>query len=211
MTRLHTSTRSGFTLIELLVVIGIMGVVTTLGVTAFAAIIGEWRETKAMVVLDNNVTFVFEHIENDLSDVLSAELSGVSIAGEDRTWKDEKKFKDAPDQDDRIIIPVQGNSSTNTILKPSSINYELKHVNGESYLVRSISDLGKNEWSKESNIIDGVDTVAFDIQYATDSGWVDEWTASALPKAVRVGIAVANRDNHNLQLSRKAVFTIAVQ
>ena len=214
-------TRHGFTLIELLMVIALMGIVTTLATKSFVGMLTHWREVKIMADLENSADKVLEEIAVDLSDVLSADISGVSIVGIDDEWSDNKQHKVAPDQSDRIIIPIQGAHYTSDENIAKSIQYALVHGdtmdgNRKSSLIRTTGSgtLGNPNFEEGAitlDVIEDTDTLAFDIEYATDTDWVDEWNESTLPKAIRVGIVVAKRDQPYYQISRKAVFKVAVQ
>ena len=210
--RIHRTSHSGFSLLELLVSIAIMGVVTTLGVSAFSKMTTQWLETKTMTELENNVETVFESVGKDLADTLSAEVSGHSIVGEDREWINPKEHNPFEYKDDRMVIPVQGVKDGVDIAV--AVQYAIVRNAETTSLKRSTAPLGSDKWLNPLDLIAGVDTLSFDIEYATDnveSPWVKAWTASTLPKAVRVGIVVADRDNAYYQVSRKAVYTIAVQ
>ncbi len=208
----HMTKKRGFSLMELLVVIAIMGVVTTLGMKALSLMMSEWREAKIMTDLERQTLTVFESLEDDFSEILSAQLSGISLLGEDKEWVDESRFKAAPDKSDRIVIPVQNLPKKDKKLdKAWSVQYEVQHNEGVSSLYRSTAELGSDKFNSPQDIITGYNTIAFDVQYSGADGWVDEWSSTELPSAVRVAIVVSDKDHPYLQLSRKAVYTIAVQ
>lgn len=212
MNTVHMTKRRGFSLMELLVVIAIMGVVTTLGMKALSLMMSEWREAKIMTDLERQTLTVFENLEEDFSEILSAELSGISLLGEDKEWVDESRFKAAPDKSDRIVIPIQNlPKKKKSLNKAWSVQYEVQHNESIATLYRSTGELGSDSFNTPQDIIPGYNTIAFDIQYSGDNGWVDEWSSTDLPDAVRVAIVVSDIDHPYLQLSRKAVYSIAVQ
>ena len=211
MNTVHMTKRRGFSLMELLVVIAIMGVVSTLGMKALSLMMSEWREAKIMTDLERQTITVFQSFESDFSEILSTQVSGISLLGEDKEWVDESRFKAAPDQSDRLVIPIQGLVHNKNIDKAKSIQYEVQHTESSAKLLRSVADLGSDNFISPLYVIDGYNTVAFDVQYSGAKGWVNEWNASSLPKAVRVSIVVADKDHPYIQVTRKAVYTIAVQ
>ncbi|MFP6582463.1 MAG: type II secretion system protein [Candidatus Hydrogenedentota bacterium] len=208
------SMRNGFTLLEILVSIAIMGVVASLGVRSFALLTSSWADARAMAELGDTVDDAFELIALDLGDVLSAELSGVSITGIDRMVETDA-FNQAGDADDRLIIPTQGLSAALSLQRVRSVQYQVYRDDEFNKLVRTVGPLGSdNPKNGRSEIISRANVVRFDVSYATgDSAnpWVSSWDGETLPKAVRVALTLSDPNNGFRQVSRKKVYPVHVQ
>jgi prepilin-type N-terminal cleavage/methylation domain-containing protein len=215
MIRIKSRTGSGYSLLELLVSIALMSVVMTLGVRSFSLLTGLWNETRALADLSDIAEQAFKQIELDLSDTLSAELSGVSIIGIDRVTQNNRSFNSANDADDSLIIPVQGIMRGVSLQRSRSVQYHVDRDQGRSILKRSIGALGdKNPSSGRIDVISRADTLRFDVSFTTgdpDRPWVDEWNSEALPRAVRVSLTLADPENIFRQVSRKKIFAVHVR
>jgi len=208
---------AGFSLIELLVAMGIMGLVMTLGIRSFSMLTTAWNDTQSLAQLSDYADTAFDMIEIDLKDVLSAELSGVSIIGIDQTVSNTREFNRADDASDRLIIPIQGSFTGGSLQQTRSIQYQVVRDNGRSMLRRTMGNLGDpNPSSVAFDIIPLADTLRFDIAFATgdaDMPWAGEWSSDALPVAVRVSmtLAVPVEGYAYRQVSRKEVFMVHVR
>jgi prepilin-type N-terminal cleavage/methylation domain-containing protein len=205
----------GFSLIEVLVAIALLSVVTTIGVRTFSLLTTTWKETQALAGLEDSAGIAFREIRKDLSDTLSAELSGVSIIGIDQFVNPKQGHNQAADEDDRLIIPVQGTKVEEMLERTRSIQYRVEREGGRASLVRTRGALGdKNPSLGKFDFIPLVDVVRFDVTYATgksESPWVAEWSSNELPRAVRVSMTLADPNNKFRQISRKQIFAIHVR
>lgn len=204
--------RDGFTLIEILVAITIMSVVTTIGLRMFVLITGQWREQRSMTYLNTQANNAFREIERDLTDALSAEISGVAIRGYDET-KSGQGFNAAPDQSDRIVIPVQGAAKQSSLANAWSVQYRLaEDSEGKNVLYRSVGKLGtENPSNGRQTYMPDANVVRFDITYATggdENPWVSSWNSDMNPKAVRVSMTISDPEYPFRQISRKEVYTV---
>ena len=158
----------GFSLIEVLVSIALLGVVTTIGVRTFSLLTTTWKETQTLAGLEDSAAIAFREIRKDLSDTLSAELSGVSIIGIDQYVNAKQGHNQAADEDDRLIIPIQGTKDGEILERTRSIQYRIERESGRASLVRTRGDLGdKNPSKGKFDFIPLVDVVRFDVAYAT--------------------------------------------
>jgi prepilin-type N-terminal cleavage/methylation domain-containing protein len=209
-----TPRRTGFTLLELLVVIGIMGVVTTIGVKSFALLTSSWSESRALVELDDTADVAFEMIALDLADALSAELSGVSIKGIDST-SEGIGFNQAGNNDDRLVVPVQGVNSGSSLQIARSVQYKVERSGDRNKLIRTIGPLGNQSPANFRNdVIERADVLRFDVTYGTgdvNNPWATSWDSESHPKAVRVALTLADPNNHFRQISRKETYMVHVR
>lgn len=213
MTRDKITSR-GFSLIELLVSIAIVGLVMTLGTKAFYSLTSAWAEARTLAELDDTAEDAFYMIGLDMSDLLSAELSGVSIRGIDQVAEADR-FNQAGNNDDRLIIPIQGLTVGMDMQRVRSVQFQVLRGDDSNELVRRVGLLGAaNPGKNESKIITRANVLRFDVTYATgdvENPWVTSWDAVSLPKAVRVSLTLADTNNIFRQISRKETYLVHVQ
>jgi len=209
------SLRRGFTLVEVLTAVAIMSIVTTLGVKSFTTLTSSWNETRILSKLNQSIESAFDTIHRDTEDVLSADLSGVSILGEHRNRENVREFEKAADADDRIVLPVQGNVSGRSLKISASVQYSVDRNAGGLELVRTIDQLGSSAPAKGRQVVlADANTTRFRVEYATgDPGnpWASTWNEARLPLAVRISVVAASPDRPWLQVSCKRVFPINVK
>ena len=217
-TPVPTRPRTGFTLIEILVVISIMGVVTSLGISAFVSLGDAWSSTRTMSDLDREAYNAFRMIGQDLAVVVSTELSGVSIRGVRRDPEPSQKgrFRDRVLADDAVIIPVPAGASGEADI--NLISYSVNRADGGHRLVRTVGDvtLQEEETFAEMNVVNpGIaEVIRFRVDYSNGGDeWFAEWTDASLPQAVRVSMTLEEPrlGRQHLQITRKAVFAIHVR
>lgn len=208
---------AGFTLIELLVVMAVMGVVTTLGVQTFIGITSAWSVAKTQSEMDAAAYDVFESIRRDFEDILSANLSGVSVRGIDRTTTDQSYFQRIL-EDDQVIIPVQNSGAApgQRRLKGGTVGYRVMRSEGMHRLVRTVGDLSPTAFpiGGTTPIIKAYDVIRFELEFLSgdsEEGWVNEWIRPEHPAVVRVSLTLADPDSKGVQISRKAVFPVHVE
>ena len=213
---------AGFTLVELLVVITIMGVVTSLGTSAFVTITGAWNESKAMSQLDAQASSAFAQMHLDFADVLSADLSGAPIEGLERNWRpaegDQKKmYFDKVLENDVVVLPVQTLGGGREREDFSMISYSVQRKDGGHILVRTVGNLIEDEdLNPQYNVVDPdlANVIRFRVEFSDAGGnWEPEWSGDAHPLAVRVSMTLEEpgRGRQHLQIMRKAVFPIHVR
>jgi len=201
----------GFTLIELLVVIGLLGVVTTLGMTTLFSVSGAWELMSIRAELDARADVIFDTMQRDLSEIVASSLSGASVRGAVHTAKDERFFG-VPLQDDRITIPVALPPEPGASPRRVDVGYAIDRKNGSHRLVRTTTLAGSAEPQQTTvTVADGV--LAMAIEYrekGAGSAWQAPWHLDTLPGAIRVSVTLADPNRPNEQLSRMAAFPIYV-
>jgi type II secretion system protein J len=204
--------RDGFTLLELMVVIAVLAILTTLGVQAFFNLTTSWNQTRALTELAHKADDALDFIGRDVQDVLSAKLSGQSIIGEQREFQNEEGMKKATDENDRIVIPLQGIHMGLAQRKSSSVQYAIHRSSGGPILTRTIGLFGDGHPSGAPfAVIKGPHTTRFRVEYNDGDQWVEQWNAAELPRAIRVSLTVADVDNSMVQISRKRVYPVRVE
>lgn len=207
--------RAGFTLLEVLVVLAILGVVSTLGTSAFVTITSAWNERKALTELDAQAEKAFEFIRQDLSDALSYELSGVAITGTSRDAVNTDTVPAAHNADDSVSIPVQGAAAGRVRQRAAMVTYSVDRGTAEGSLIRTAGNLDDNfPTTGRQEVIPRAHTVAFRAEYLSDDPdrlWETEWHGPGHPKALRISLTLEHPDRPDLQISRKAVLRVHVR
>ncbi|MBN4046708.1 type II secretion system protein [bacterium AH-315-P07] len=208
-------TNRGFSLLELLLAVSMMGVVTTVGITSFAKLTATWKNTQVLLALEDTADVAFRNIEQDLADTLSAELSGVSIVGINRDVASTIGVNQAPDADDRLIIPTQGSLYNTNLFRTRFVQYQIQRDEERALLRRITRDFDDpTRVLTRLDIIPEADVIRFDVTFATgdaDTPWVDEWESAEMPRAVRVCMTLTEPGNLSRQISRKETYAVHVR
>lgn len=206
----HARRNTGFTLVEIIVVIGIMGVVSTLGFVIFGKLLVAQRVILGRTDLDQEAQTVFEAMARDFDQVLSAELSGVSvrgISGEAQMAGD--AYANLSVEDDQVITPV-ARFADGPYGQVGQVRYYIDREGRQTNLTRALGALGEESPNNQPTQL-SERVVAMHIQYLDKAShkWLPIWDKSELPQAVRVSLMLIG-DHPLAQVSRKAVFPINV-
>jgi len=199
----------GFTLLELIVVLSLMGVATTIGMVMFSRISDTWRQVTISTELNATADIIFNQVRQDLSEVVSAKLSGAAIKGTPQAVRDKRFFKVSL-EDDQIVIPVEIVPGPDARLRRLDVKYYIDRKDGGSTLMRASTAPGAAEGSS-GKVADGV--LAMCIEYMgrqPGAAWQRGWTQAAAPSAVRVSVTLMDSVRTSEQAARKAVFPIRV-
>lgn len=216
------SRRGGFTLIELLVVIAVLGVVTTIGTSAFVTLTTAWNASKAMSELDAQAASAFRVMRADFADLVSANLAGIAVRGEERNWKPSEHeeielYFDRVLEDDAVTLPVQSMFASRDREDFAIVSYSVQRGDGNHALVRSVGNVLEDDTLQgHVNLVDPdiAKVIRFRVEYINDAGiWLSDWTEPRHPAAVRVSMTLepTGMGKQHLQISRKATFPIAVR
>ena len=207
--------RAGFTLLEVLVVLTILGVVSTLGISAFVTVMSAWNEGKTLTELDAQAEEAFEEIRRDLADALSYELSGVALRGTSGDAIDTDTVPAAHNADDSVSIPIQGAAVGRARQRAEMVGYRVDRGTAEGSLIRTVGSLDEDfPTTGRQEVIARARTVAFRAEYLSDDPgrlWESEWHGPGHPKAVRISLTLEDRDRPGIQISRKAVLRVHVR
>ena len=206
----HERRNPGFTLVEMIVVIGVLGVVSTIGCIMFGRFLVAERVVIGRTDLDQEAQSVFDAMGRDFRQVLSAELSGVSLRGilaEAKLTGDQ--YPNLAVEDDQVIIPVQ-RVVEGTYDEPGQVRYFIKREGRQTTLTRVIGGLyERNPNSQGGGLSERVAAMRIEYLDKTSRGWQPIWDKPELPQAVRVNLMLMG-DHPLEQVSRKAVFPINV-
>jgi prepilin-type N-terminal cleavage/methylation domain-containing protein len=205
--------RSGFTLLELLIVVSISGLVMAIGSSTFVAVADAWNERKTVAELDAQADLALESIRRDVTDALSAEISGWTVRGSSNTVSDTRTYPPAQHEDDDLLIPIRAIDPNRTLAVPANVGYRVERNGETGVLVRTIGPLGEEfPTTNRTELMTNVRVEGFSVEFLSpDPGsfWVDEWSDSRPPAAVRVSVSVEDADRPNeFQITRQLVAAV---
>ncbi|MBI5091900.1 MAG: prepilin-type N-terminal cleavage/methylation domain-containing protein [Candidatus Hydrogenedentes bacterium] len=204
--KLRRGHESGFSLHELLLAIALMGIITTWAAKSFVSVSDTWGKVRNAAELNDDATRAFAQLESDFSSVISPRLSGIPL----KALPDSTKNGGAAVADS-VVIPIQAvpDGAIRRVMG-IAVSYHLDAKNG---LMRTRGNLTDTEpVGYPNSVAKNISSIRF--EYAGQSGsesWTPNWTGTALPKAVRVSLVLADPNHPEQAISRKAVFAIHVQ
>lgn len=197
--------KAGFTLAELLITVGIIGVVSTLGLRAYTTAIAYYGQARSEGESDKAVQAAFQTLHEDVSSVLPTALTGVSVSGTVQNR--------APDKIDSILIlPVSVPTFADGRSTAAWVKYSVQRIQGTARLVRTAVPLHQNiPDNAGTDVVAGV--IAFRVEHLDSEGrWLPEWSGDASPIAVRVSLTVRDPDSLLAPaITRSLVFRVPAQ
>ncbi|MDQ1257056.1 MAG: Type secretion system protein [Candidatus Hydrogenedentes bacterium] len=208
--------RHGFTLFELLLVIGLMGLATTLGGAILLEVMEAWDRVSVRTGLDAMAQTVFDRLDTDFGDMLSSDLTGVSLVVISRSLEDGNQPAGQVLPDDMLIVPVCTSTDPAGAVSGTTVMYQIERENGRDLLVQTTGDLQTDiPIGGRVELIPRADVLSMRVEYADKNGvWLEangeEGWFKGLPRAVRISLTLADLDRPDEQISRSKVFPIHV-
>ncbi len=219
-TSVSTLSSYGFSLMEVIVSIAIMSIISTVGVSMFIKVTDAWRTANSRTELYRTGDRVLEQIRDDVSRMVSSDMSGVSVIGSARYYVEENSASPLwrlRREDDKITLPVEvpvdGIGNTRRFL----VHYEIDHETVPPVLVRYMTPFGVYTPDNEGSIL--LESVlSLRIEYLEQdaspddrSAWVTQWDTAHNPHAIRVSLVMSNPHRLDEQISRQATYYTAVR
>ncbi len=200
----------GFTLIELLVVLAILSVVTTLGVTAFSSITGNYRATQRAMKLESVTQQIFSSLQTDCESVTSAELCGVPTRGV-RAMEEQDRFGRVPLENDRLVMPINYFNPLQGSIERMMVMYHIERGAGPAKLLRTIQGGYSKDDPAGATAVVAENVLSVRFEFFDGAKWQVGWEGATHPSALRCSVTVFDEDRPGEQISRSAAFPIRVR
>jgi len=216
MTAARRGNRGGFTLLELVIVVSIFGVVMAIGSSTFVAVTSAWNERKTISELDAQADIALESIRRDIVDALSAEVSGTPIRGQSSTVSDSRSHPPAQYPDDSLVIPIRALDPNSSLAVPANAGYHVDRAGATGVLVRTVGPLGDTDPNTNRlEVMPGARVEGFNVEFLVPGRgglWVDGWSESRMPAAVRISLSIEDLDRPTqFQSTRQIVIPVRVR
>ncbi len=205
----------GFSLMELILSIGILGVVSTLGISILTQVYSLWGETSVQARLNENAEQAFNTLRTDLAEVLPSYLATRPLRGVSTLLHDDdERYWGITFHDDRVIFPafVPQSNAEGTSPTPALVMYHVDRMSGA--LVRTTGNLDA-EFPEGARSAEAEGVLHFLIEYMdAEEGrgiWETSWTDEKHPAALRVTLVLQDPDRPLEQVARKAVIPVHVR
>lgn len=202
--------RAGFTLLELLVVLGILSVVTTIGMGAFVSVTGNWRTTEIRAALNARADNIFRGMRRDLDRLVSSRVSGAPVLGSSGSAQQDSLFWHVPLANDRLVLPVFDTDPATGRSQAIRVSYGVERTGAVPMLVRTMGGLGETtpDGARETA---GMGVLGFRVAYLRGGQWQSEWQFPGHPEAIRVSLVLIDADRPYEQVARECVFPVHVR
>ncbi|GMV98863.1 MAG: hypothetical protein AMXMBFR84_00030 [Candidatus Hydrogenedentota bacterium] len=206
---------SGYTLFELVVVIGVLSVVTSIGVTSFYKMTSYWSAVQRKSQLHRTADNAFNAIQTDLAAVVASPLASLGVQGLNGEAQADELFYRIPLANDQLTAVIQAPAGESNRALSQRVTYRLDRApeTGIGTLVRAASErTAEPSEEQKTDVLAGV--LQLDIQYAAagGGGWQSEWKQPGLPAAVLVSLTVTDPNSPMSEVvARKAVLPIHVE
>ena len=205
-----TRRRAGFTLMELLVSLSLLGVVSTIGVTAFFRVADHWTAVQRAQRLDTQASAALDAIREDLDRMLSPRTGAGAFASVCQTARHSFGAAEAPANDDKLAFPiVQKNAATGNFER-AVVTYEIDRHTALPRLLRRVRGTDPGAPAGTSVVVaEGVFSMS--VLCGDPPDMTCGWDAPEPPGLVRVSLGMADPADPGAGLSRAATFELHVK
>jgi prepilin-type N-terminal cleavage/methylation domain-containing protein len=205
-----TRRRAGFTLMELLVTLSLLGVVSTIGVTAFFRVADYWTAAVRTQRLETQASAALDTIREDLDRMLSPRTGAGAFSSVCQTARHSFGAAEATANDDRITFPIVQQNAATGGFERTLVTYEIDRHAALPRLIRRVRGTDADAQAGPSVVIaEGVFSMS--VMCGDPPDMTCGWDAPEPPKRVAVSLGMADPADPGAGLSRAATFELHVK
>lgn len=205
-----TRRRAGFTLMELLVSLSLLGVVSTIGVTAFFRVADHWTAAVRTQRLETQASAALDAIREDLDRVLSPRTGAGAFSSVCQTARHSFGTVEATANDDKISFPVVQKNVATGGFERAVVTYEIDRHAALPRLMRKVRGTDAGAPAGASVVIaEGVFSMS--VLCGDPPDMTCGWDAPESPELVVVSLGMADPASPGAGLSRAATFELHVK
>jgi len=205
-----TRRRAGFTLMELLVTLSLLGVVSTIGVTAFFRVADHWTAVQRAQRLDTQASAALDAIREDLDRMLPPRAGAAAFASVCQTARHSFGAAEATANDDRLTFAVMQRNAATGAFEPAVVTYEIDRHAAMPRLIRKARGTDADPAAGAAVVVaEGVFSMS--VMSGDPPDMTCGWDAPEPPRLVRVSLGMADPADPGAGLSRAATFEVRVK
>lgn len=205
-----TRRRAGFTLMELLVTLSLLGVVSTIGVTAFFRVADYWTAAVRTQRLETQASAALDTIREDLDRMLSPRTGAGAFSSVCQTARHSFGAAEATANDDRITFPIVQKNAATGGFERTLVTYEIDRHAALPRLIRRVHGTDADAQAGPSVVIaEGVFSMS--VLCGDPPDMTCGWDAPEPPELAVVSLGMADPADPGAGLSRAATFELHVK
>ena len=205
-----TRRRAGFTLMELRVTLSLLGVVSTIGVTAFFRMADHWTAVQRAQRLDMQASAALDAIREDLDRMLPPRAGAAAFASVCQTARHSFGTVESTANDDKLTFPIVQKNAATGAFERALVTYEIDRHAAMPRLIRRTRGTDADAAAGASIVVaEGVFSMS--VMSGDPPDMTCGWDAPEPPRLVRVSLGMADPADPGAGLSRAATFEVRVK
>lgn len=206
-----TRRRAGFTLMELLVSLSLLGVVSTIGVTAFFRVADHWTAVQRAQRLDTQASAALDAIREDLDRMLPPRTGAGAFASVCQTARHSFGALEATANDDKITFPIVQKNVATGAFEQAVVTYEIDRHAAMPRLMRKVRGTDADAQAAGASLVIAEGVFSMSVMCGDPPDMTCGWDAPEPPEGVVVSLGMADPADPGAGLSRAATFELHVK
>lgn len=200
----------GFTLFEMLVVLAVLGVVSSIGISAFVSISASYRTIERRMNMETIAQNILDTVREDCNLIVPSALSGRAVQAE-RAMEETRRYGRVPLENDRVVLPISYFNPIAGKLERVRVMYHIDREGPMPVLRRTMEGgYGPGDPAGASEVV-AAHVLSMRVECFDGQEWLPGWDNAANPAALRFSVTVADPDRPYEQTARSAAFPVRVQ
>ena len=206
-----TRRRAGFTLMELLVTLSLLGVVSTIGVTAFFRVADYWTAAVRTQRLETQASAALDAIREDLDRMLSPRSGAGAFSSVCQTARHSFGTVESTANDDKLTFPIVQKNAATGAFERTLVTYEIDRHAAMPRLMRRVRGTDAAAQAAGAPVVIAEGVFSMSVLCGDPPDMTCGWDAPEPPEGVVVSLGMADPADPGAGLSRTATFELQVK